>query len=368
MRSSFALGRASALAFVAAFVAVAAGAGAPASSRPAFEIVGERVLPHAVGWVFDVRWLDDDTVAVAAGRHGVFTVPVLDAETPPRPVAGSERLQFAGRLAVSETLLATAFPLGVVGWRARGGRGDWHQDAPLATIVDFDVTADQALFLGARRVDMPGHPRPVWAPEGGILFRSALDRDEIPLSRLMTARSGIDGKAMEMALCGILELGAVRFLSGDRYVVIPGVQPGVFVYAADGDLSRAWSSSSLGIYDDCQVEERQMATLSADLGERLEWWQRHTVLDDLVPWGEWFAAIVRTPRGDGATWAFHPFGTDGPGAVVELPLSAASRGLHVRADTRGDRLAVLLFDYEEEEKLGPPKHRPRLLVLERSKE
>ena len=355
-------------ALAAALLAVLSGPGMaagddPAASPAVFEVVLDRTLPAAIDWAFDVRWLDDRTALVAAGRAGLYEVPVTDSEAPARHVAGSDQLEYASRLAVSASHLAAAAPFGIVEWTPRGTATGWSQELPMGAIVDFDVHGDTVLLLGGRRVALTPGAKPTWAPEGGILFSGQLGSGLSALTRRMTAQSGIDGKAMEMARCQVIEPGAVRFLTGGRYAVIPGVQPGVYVYAADGSLLQAWTSETLGIYDRCDVEADEQEQLSRDLARRIAWWQSHTVSDDLVPWGDWFAVLVREPLGGGAAWRLVPFGPDGAGDPLPLPVAGSSKGLHLRGDVRGQRLLLLLFDYEEDG--GSPKHRPRLLVLER---
>lgn len=346
-------------------VSVLAAETRPSAPEP-FRVVFDRSLPFPIEWAFDVRWLDDETVVLAAGRAGLYALPVSDPEAPPRHVAGSEQLEWANRLAVSKTYLVTAAPFGIVEWKPRDGSSGWQRDVPMSVIVDFDVHGDRVLLLGARRVRLTAGAKPVWAPEGGILFSGELEGDLGALQRRMTARSGIDGKAMEMARCQVLEPGAVRFLSDGRYAVLPGVQPGVLVYGADGRLLRAWETEPLGIYDECDIGPEEQERISVDLSQRIAWWQSHTVTNDLVPWGDGFAVVVREPTEGGAVWRLVPFGDEGPEESLPLPVDGSSEGLHLRGDVRGGRLLLLLFDYEEVD--GAPRNRPRLLVLERSGE
>jgi hypothetical protein len=315
--------------------------------------------------------LTDDSVAIAAGRDGVFEVSASAIDATARLLAGSDRVEYAARLAVADGLLATAAPFGVVAWRSRGAAAGWSQDVPLASILDFDAHGRRVLLLGGRRVVVAGEDEPQWAPQGGILFSSELDENLSALRLLLTARSGVDGKARELAACDLLELGAVRYLADGRYVVVPGVQPGIHLYAADGRLLRAWDSTPLGFYDACDVDRRESARLAADLERRISWWQRHEVLDDVVAWEDGFALLIRSPDRTGARWRLVPFGDEGPGKALELPVQAGSPGIHLRADSRGRRLALLIFDYEladaaDRASGGSPRHRPRLVVLKRT--
>lgn len=337
---------------------------ATARSSPAFEprVVEERTL-SSPAWAFDLRWTGDDSVAVAAGRAGLYQVPLGDPGAAPRRIPGSEQAEYATRLAVSGDDLVTAAPFGILTWRR--GDGTWRQDAPMGpggTVGDLDVRDGRLLLLGGRRLEVPGEEKPQWAPEGGILFSSSLERPD-SLRRLMTAASGPGGKALEMALCQVLEPSAVRFLSGDRYAVVPGFQPGVLVYRGDGTLLRAWDSAELGIHDACPPDWTTSAQISRDMDRRIARLQRYPILDDLVPWGEWFALLVRRPTAGGATWDFIPYDEAGAGAAVPLPVKAAGPGVRLRADSRGSRLALLLSDHQEGDG-GTPAHPHRLVILE----
>lgn len=325
-------------------------------------VLHERTLSAPVVWAFDVRWSGDDSLLVASGRDGLFEIALAGGEPAPVSVAGSQSLGYASRVALSETYMAAAASFGPLAWRPRGAAGAWRQDAPMGVVVDLDVAGDEVLLLGARRETVAGHERPQWAPDGGILFAGRFENGRLgPLTPRLTARSGPAGKAIEMARCHVLELGGLRFLSGGRYVVVPGVQPGILMYDPQGRLLHAWGTTSIGMADDCDLDDADADAVAADLRTRIDWWQRHTVLDDVVPWGDWFALVLRTPTRSGARWHLVPFDESGPQAALPLPVDAATPGIHLRADARRGRLALLLLDYEEQ--AGRPRHAPRLVVV-----
>lgn len=356
---------------LAAFVLLANGGSATADASAKLMIVLDRELPRAIEWAFDLRWLDDETLAIAAGRAGVYELSIVSSDAPARQDPDSARLKYAARVAVSTDHLLAAAPFGVLGWRSRRPSGaSWQEDKPMAAIVDLDVSDGRVVLLGARRVRQSGDRQPRWAPEGGILFTSDLAGNLGEPRLLLTARSGRDGRAREMAQCAIVDPGAVRFLPPDargtvRYVVVPGVQPGVLLYAADGRLLKAWDSAPVGFYDSCDIDADEVDRLSVEVSERIAWWQRHTLLDEIVPWESWFALILREPTAGGAGWQLVPFDADGPGAAIELPVQAGAPGIRLRGDFRGNRLALLLFDSRDVG--GAPSRRPRIVILERQR-
>jgi len=319
-----------------------------------FEVVVERSLPADLRLASDVRWASDDAVWVAAGPRGVLEVPLLEDGPAPRRLGTGGDPPDGLLLAASDGTVAAAVGFGSVSWArtsppAAGGRA-----SPLATIVDFDLWQQRAVFLGARR-----GPDGTWSPEGGILWAGSLADGLADVEVRMHSESG--PRAEEMALCGTLDLGAVRFFPDGRYTVVPGVQPGAFLYAADGKLLHAWKTDSLGFYDRCDLDWEEARPVKRDPRARIRWWRRHPTLDEVVPWGEWPALIVRHPRDDGTSWQIVVLSDAGASKAIDLPIASASTGSHLKADLRGDRLALLVSEFGPPDE--PPQEPPRLVVL-----
>lgn len=321
-----------------------------------FEIVHDRPLPDELRWAFDVRWSTDESVWIAAGRAGVLEVSVEADGATARRLGGEGDGPDGLLLAVSDGKAAAAVGFGPLSWTRTASPTATARAAPMAEIVDFDLWRDRAVFLGARR-DEAGE----WAPEGAILWAGSMEEDFADLEPRMYAESG--PKALEVALCGALGLGAVRFFADGRYAVVPGVQPGAYLYAADGKLLRAWKTESLGFYDRCELSWDEARPVKADPLARIRWWRRHPTLEEVVPWGNWPALIVRRPGDDGTSWQLFVLSDEGISEPVDLPVATASTGSHLKADLRGDRLAVLISEFGPPGE--PPQEPPRLVVLRR---
>jgi len=213
-------------------------------------------------------------------------------------------------------------------------------------------------MLGSRRDD-EGR----WAPLGAILWSVELTGDGLaaPTPRLF-ADSGPGAK--EMARCHVLELGAVRSLGDGRWAVVPGIQPGVHLYDRDGKLLRVWQTEPLGFTDHCDLDEQEFLRLNAEPGPRSRWINHRRTLDDILPWGGWPALVLRQPGDDGPRWQMVVLSQDGAAAPLPLPVGTAGPNAHLRGDVLGDRVVLLVVEYEE----SPQKRtqRPRLLVLERA--
>lgn len=320
----------------------------PAVAPTTFEIVLDRALPEELRWAADIRWASDDAVWLAAGRSGVFRLG-LDADRPQRLTAGGEGSDGL-QLAASDGIVAAAVGFGSVSWLDDGASALRGRAAPLSVIVDFDLRQGEVLLLGARR-NAEG------AVEDGILWSGTL-RDS--LEELRSTMEPEDPSALAVARCGILEIGAVRYLADGRHAVVPGFVPGAYLYDQRG-LVRAWDTASLDIYDHCDIDWDTANLLMRDPEARMTWVHQRQVLDELLPWRGWPALLIRKPRADGTAWHLVVLSEVGISEPVDLPVTTSSIGSHVRGDVRGDRLALLISEF------GPPEPRPaqppRLVVL-----
>lgn len=324
------------------------------------EKVYERSLPSAVIWPFDVRFEDEDTVLLAAGKTGIYRLSIADPKATPEVVVPADEVTFVTRLAVSDQWIVAGTPFGPLGWVGRDGKRSYRQDVPMGVIVDLDVSEDQVWMLGSRR-DEKG----VWAPEGAILWSAELDDESVKgLQPRMQAESGPG--AEEMARCHVLELGAVRHLGDGRWAVAPGVQPGVFLYAKDGKLLHAWQSDDLGFRDRCGLDKEQFLSLNAEPVPRYQWFNQQRLLDDLLPWEDWPALLLRDSTPDGPQWEIVVLGKEGPVRRLAVPVSEAGPNARMRGDVFGELVVLVILELE----ISPsdPKVQSRLVLLRRAPE
>lgn len=311
-------------------------------------------------WPLDVRFESPDHAIVAAGKDGVFRVSLDDPTAAPEVVVSGNDVTFASRLAFSDRWMVAGATFGPLGWKARGPQGRYREDVPMGVIMDLDAAGDEVWMLGSRR-DSKGR----WAPEGVILWSANLAGANGgslgDLKPRLYADSGPG--AREMARCHILELGAVRSLGDGRWAVVPGVQPGVDLFAHDGRLLRTWQTEPLGFTDHCDLDKEEFLRLNGEPGPRARWLNQRRTLDDLLPWDGQPALVIRRPGAKGPEWDLVVLRDDGAAPAVALPLGTVGPNTHLRGDVMGDRVVLLLVEYVE----SPQQRtrRPRLVVLER---
>jgi len=304
----------------------------------------------------DVRWASDTQVFIAEGRNGV-TVRRLDApqtiEGYAIPPAKKGGFFFASRMAASPGYVVVASPLTSFSWRERKADATLRNPIPLGMILDVDVHGDKVAVLGGDTDQKGGTP-------DGILSIASLSKNVADRRIVMEGPTGKAGK--ELARCHFFEPGAVRFLGDGSLVVVPGLEPGIFQYDAAGKLLRTWQTDSLNILDDCRLTDAQMIEFSADFAKRTEFINRFTTVEDILPFADGPALILRTVKNNATTWEIVYLRSDGKMTREVLPLRSPSPRAHLRGDVRGARIALLLFDYELP---GNDALAPRLILATR---
>ena len=338
----------------------AAGAAGPETQeegalRARLELVDRRPLPTALAGARDVRWKDAETLYLLDAHRGAVQVPGdLDGE----PVVLIPRGSGPGeswaphRLASSESFVAVGAQINAVTW-LDVGEGRAYGPEFYAGIMDMDLDGDRVAILGTHR-DREGR----WIPDGAIVRWGPLASLPYDLEPVLFSHDG--PKASNMTRCGLLPLGGVRFLGDGRLVVVPGVQPGVFLIDPEGEVAKAWDSGEIGIVSSCDVSWEEWNRLSR-LEPRREWLTRRSTLDGLLPLGGEAGLIVRRPAPEAVRWDLVLLRREGPLESLRLPIESASPSAHLRADILGDRIVFLLY-----EGLWPgrePLQEPELLVF-----
>ena len=131
---------------------------------------------------------------------------------------------------------------------------------------------------------------------------------------LLPTRDG--GRGLE--LCRDAELSVVRFISEDRLLVIPGAEPGVFVYDGDGVFSDSLDAATFFAESGCDVEPNEWGRSPLqDAYVRAEWLGPRRILDEVVA------------DGAGNVYFFVRYGADGyppEAAAVIRSLPGLGRG------------------------------------------
>lgn len=353
-----------------------AGPGPATPACPRFSsLVGSWDFPDSLGQAEDLRWFGDEVLLILSSRHGVVEVRLGERPQIGEVVVGADStadsLDMPLVLATSgDQLIAGGWYHGrahAVLWKRRGAEKIGGLDPHFAEILDLDAHEGRVAVLAPRL-----------NPQGRILRNGALAW----MGRLPPqGRKGLVGlepvyysgegpKIMSFINCNIMEVGVTRFLHGGSLLVVPHVEEGVYLYDAQGELLRSWSSKQVGFDADCPLSIEEADRLALDEPGRWRWNAKRRLVDDILPLPDGRAALlIREVEDDRAGWKMAVL--DPEGAVtacpLELPggelLSSSSHLARLRVDVRGDRVAFLVgMEGAADHKLRIKP--PRLLVLE----
>ncbi len=309
-------------------------------------------LPENLEWARDVRWLGEQEVAIGAPRWGVLR---LHLDRPGAPLIteiadGGWRSASSSPWSVgsSQKYLVVGAPMFAVGWKAIGVSGLTGDDY-FEFISDLDVRGDRLLVLGMRKSEDGGH----WAEEGAFVWLGSMAGTSLAGTSPL-AFSADGSRARPMDGCGPLSIGAVRFLENGSFVVVPVAEPGVLLFRPNGRLARTWQGKDFGLNEGCELTEEHFYRLGIDLDLRMEWINRRTIVDDILPLvGDRFGLLVRRHTNGITQWRMEIADTSGSVGACEVPLTVANRWVHLRADRRGER--VVLLQIARVNQLQPPR-------------
>jgi hypothetical protein len=321
-------------------------------------VLSDRLLPPSLVNAQDVRWATDRTVFMPLLRQGTAEV-AIDQE--PAVVvkewvpgeASPGGFFFATRVAASPQYLVVTAPMYGLTWKARTPAAQ-RREASFDLIASVDVRGDQLLVLGDRRDD-----KGIAAADGAIAFLGSLAKDAADLRPVLFDATGPLAKKFQDGY--FLDIGAVRFLGDGRFLIVPGVQPGVHLFDGSGKLQRSWDSASLGLDTSVALSEREADRIRLSVEPRDAWLSRRRVVDDILPLVQGPALIVRTGKPDGPQWELKVLGPDGWVRTAAIPVKALSDRARLRGDVRGGKIVLIMTAYKEG---GMQPERPRLIVAE----
>jgi hypothetical protein len=326
----------------------------------AVEILAEIPLDDALARANDIRWLNDNRAALSVGTEGTFSIGLRpDHEVARLLPAGIPWL--AKRLAVSDGEVLVAASLrelvrvrhgsaaegflefeSIEDIDARGGRV-----AVLGTRFGPDRTPspDGALAWTATIAELPWRSRDPRAPVGNSPPpRGARSRAlAFPFTSVSYSRQGPGSNGMSN--CSLFAIGAVRFMPSGELFVLPGAEPGAFLYAADGTLVRAWPGNPLGVVVPClDMEEELEYQLSGSERQRLRWLNQRTIADDVLPADQGPVVVVRRVGPHGPRWHAVALSREtGETRTFELPFSGSPVS-RLHADVRAGRALFLRYE------------------------
>jgi hypothetical protein len=344
---------------------VALGYGSPLCAAPstvAIELIADVELPEGLNSPSDVRWLTDNVVLVADRVAGVTEVSLESEPRRLRTIFQSstardgEGVWLPSKLALSDRYVAVASELFQISWRGRTDLGGALALRRFEAPIDLDIWQDRMLILGLRR-----STKGELAPSGAIVWMGSTTDGLVQLKMIHHSVTGAGAVALDH--CFPVQVGAVRFLPDGSFLVVPGVEPGVFLYGSDGRLRQSWDSDALRIYSRCDLSSEQIVRLSARIEGRIAWLNHRVVVDDVVSVGGEPALLIRRHESGETTWHLKILQQDGGAKVLTLPVTTSVRGARVRADMRDRKLLLLVTDFflaRDQMPAAPP----RLVILE----
>ncbi len=342
------------------------GAEEPQAARVVFQNSAERDVPPRLDQAPDVRWAGTNSVYLAVmGVGGVELTldPAVDHWTQITPDGhGSREVWQTSRIGLSQDYVAVAAGIFTLGWKERQEK-ESGKDTTLdgleifEMIEDLDVTQNRLAVLGTRR----GADRQI-SSDGAIAWVGAMNSGLSDLTPVLFSTAGSGARPVDS--CGGFEIGAVRFLPNGQLVVVPGAEPGVFLYDQAGKLLWTWETDPLGLDIRCDFDDDQRALLSANPLARWSWLQQFLTVDDIVPLADGPGLLIRRATQTGTRWHLTQLRRDQPAITLDLPITAASSTARLRVDLRGEDAVFLVFDHARFLPPGPKKdHADRVRLI-----
>ncbi len=303
---------------------------------PSLKILSDREMPPALRSARDPRWASDDSVYLSMLREGAVEASLdLDHPRINKLIPGMKEPggTFCYFLAASPEYLVTSGPLWVT-WRtiAESNRSEEAFDS----VHDIDVLKDQLLVVAARR-DEKGQ----YSPDGAIVWIGSLRKGLSDLKPVVYDAAGPGAKHLNA--CGAFNMGGVRFLKDGTFLVVPGVQPGIFLYSAQGKLIRTWDSAQVGLDTDCaSLTSEQVLRYAAQFVPRVEWLNQRRTLDDILPLPQGPGLIIRSVSKGQTHWVLKVLKIGGGIDTYRIPLQSQSDMSHLKGDIRGGRIVFVM--------------------------
>lgn len=306
-----------------------------AATDPCLEVLTTHSLPSPVEWAKDVRWLDNQRILVTTPVQGVFELDPASQDGPtlliPKP-ANSIGPFIVG--ASAEHFLIGA-PIGSYLEAQRSGDKKTKTQA-----IDFLADAD---LLGTR-IALAGTQRGLveYAPDGAIAWLDQIGTPPEKMRPLFYSESGPG--ATNMVRCGILGLSAIRFLKDGSLLFVPGVESGVYQYAADGRLLRNWTAEKVGFDSGCPLSEEEFRLMAFFEQGRWDWVNERRVVEDIIPLPDGPGIIVRQFKDGVPSWELKVLRQDGTIRTCPVPVKNPPRWARIKADVFQDQIGILLFE------------------------
>ena len=281
----------------------------PGLLPPVLEGLRPLDVPAPIASAADVRWQLDGSLLVGLSRDGIHSWrPETLGSKPVATLAGTTYRR-AGRYGnysrlgggPAGSLVFAGDLFGV--YRQRDGRITALK-TNLEIVGDLDHRNGWTIAVGLSRQPEPSPgPDDIWEPYVAWLFDA-----EGGVRGLLPTRDG--GVALDS--CYPVELSLSRFVADDLVLVIPGAEPGAFLYGTDGMLRGALEVGAFSASrPDCGPEQKP---LLYEEEFRIAWLSRHRVIDEVAANGEGDVFFfVRHMEGDEAVTSVLTNGGQAPG-------------------------------------------------------
>ena len=278
---------------------------------PALEDLRALYPPDAVSGAADVRWQTDGSLLFGLRHDGIYSwrpganhadaVATLSGTTHRRAGRYGNYSRLGGGPTSNLVFAGDLFGL----YRQRDGRITALK-ANVEIVGDLDHRNGTVVAVGLARQPKPSPgPDDVWEPYIAWLIDA-----EGGVRGLLPTRDG--GAALDS--CYPVELSVSRFVADDLILVIPGAEPGAFLYGTDGMLRQ---TVDLGAFStsrpDCGPEQKPLLYKEEF---RTAWLSRHRVIDEVAA------------NGDGDVFFFVRYVADDE-PVSPVPTSGRSEGARV---------------------------------------
>ena len=176
------------------------------------------------------------------------------------------RYMYLGR---SQSFVATADLAFGLRWRGNGS-SDAIVSQPIEYVADLDVHGDRLLLAGLRRDDAGK-----LGADGAFVWLASLPDGALRPILPFTSRGAIEN-------CAGFHVATVRFMSDGSFVIVPGAEPGIYLYDAQGRLQRSFDSERLNLLSQCQMSRDEHTLATSQPEARQRWINRHRIVDEVV--------------------------------------------------------------------------------------
>lgn len=243
-------------------------------------------LPEEVATAADLRWREDGILLLGVDDHGVYSWRVgaehseLFVTLAGSSLSAMGRNQNYSRLGgfSAGALAFSSFADGVL----RHHEGEFSYSKAVSLVGDVDRRYGRTAIVGVNR-----------GGEGDWEDRLAwLIPDDATVRDLLPRRT----ESSHWSLAKYL--GVVRVLSEDRVLVIPGLEPGVFLYDGSGSLRDTLGTEAFFAESPWRITPEQDRLL-IEKAWRAAWLSQYRIIDEVVAddRGNVFFFVRHAPRG-----------------------------------------------------------------------